>query len=215
MARILQTARQRRRMRTLGVFVIVAFGAYFALIARVYAYGVGSHLTRSHFDAAIVLGAAVRGDQPSPVFRDRIDQGIRLFKSGKVDWLVLTGGRPESAPVAESEIARRYAESNGVPANRMLTETGSHNTYQNLYYTLRAVKSIQLKSFVIVTDPYHLRRAMTMADEQGMDAEPSGVPHSRMNSLSFLLNETWRDAKHNVRRLWSSDGGEMAMASHG
>ena len=65
-------------------------------------------------DAAIVLGAAVWEDAPSPVFAARLDHAITLYHQGRVHALIFTGGVGEGDILAESEVARTYALAQGV-----------------------------------------------------------------------------------------------------
>ena len=67
-------------------------------------------------DVAIVLGAAVSGGEPSPVFRERIAHGVDLYEAGRVERLLFTGGRGEGTSIAESEAARVMAVAEGIPA---------------------------------------------------------------------------------------------------
>ena len=57
-------------------------------------------------DAAVVLGAAVDDDVPSPVFEERLRHAATLFGSGRVDWIVVTGGVGQGDTLAESEGGR-------------------------------------------------------------------------------------------------------------
>lgn len=60
-------------------------------------------------DAAIVLGAAVFGNEPSPIFRERINHAIYLYESGLVQKIIFTGGHDDDGRVAESLVAKEYA----------------------------------------------------------------------------------------------------------
>jgi uncharacterized SAM-binding protein YcdF (DUF218 family) len=73
-----------------------------------------------------------------------------------------------------------------------------------------------LKTFVVVSDPYHLRRAMRMAAELGLDARASGTPTSKLNTVEFLLGETKRNATYLIRHAISADAraNELAVSSH-
>src|SRR6476646_393665 len=76
--------------------IVLLFSAiiltFTCLAYGVYSYSGGSPTTTA--DAAIILGATIEGDQPSPVFRERINYGIELLRAGKVRRLILTGGPP-------------------------------------------------------------------------------------------------------------------------
>lgn len=124
-------------------------------------------------DVAVVLGAAVRGDDPSPVFAGRIEHAVSLLEARAVEALVLTGGRPAGAPVAESEVARQYARSLGVDDSRILVEHHSTTTWTNLVEAAAVVEAAGYRSMLIVSDPLHMSRAMCMARKLALDAAPA------------------------------------------
>ncbi|WP_199698706.1 YdcF family protein [Aurantiacibacter zhengii] len=146
-------------------------------------------------DAAIVLGAGVEGDTPSPVFRERIDHGIDLLRTGRVERLIFTGAQGEGATIAESAAARSVALEKGVPANAILTEAESASTMHNLVEAQLLMRDEGLETALIVSDPLHMRRAMEMAEALGIEAHPSATPTSRYRSfqtqLPFLLREIY------------------------
>jgi uncharacterized SAM-binding protein YcdF (DUF218 family) len=146
-------------------------------------------------DAAIILGAAIDGNQPSPVFEERLRHGLRLYKAKRVRILILTGGFGESTSRAESQVARAWLERRGVPASATLIEVRSHTTRQNLLEARRLMNDNGLKTALIVSDPLHMRRAMAMADGLAINAKSSPTPTSRYRSLrskaSFLIRELY------------------------
>lgn len=186
--------------------------AYFAYDV----YSCNDDGSEAEADAVIVLGASIDGAEPSPVFRERLNHGIELLKSGKVDWLILTGGCPDGSEIAEATVGRAYAIRHGVPEDRILVETQSHTTYQNLYYAREVARQNHVKTVVIVSDPFHLRRAMRIAAELGLDARASGTPTSKLNNGDFLLRETLRNVKfvafHGL--LADAEARELAISAH-
>lgn len=207
----------KKRLKIFLKIALLVFSLFFfAFCLQVYfVYGYGKVSSSDKADVAIVLGAAVRKEQPSPVFQKRIDHGIELFQHGQVRWLLLTGGRMRSEARAESEIAKTYAVAHGVPADRILLETQSHNTYQNLYYARKVTHARGLEKLLVVSDPYHQRRAILMAHDLGLQARSSPTPTSRMNNLNFLISEAWIGAKYDLMRLCREDGWEMMTKEHG
>lgn len=83
-------------------------------------------------DAAIVLGAAVWGEEPSPVFEGRLDEAVRLVASGMVDQVILTGGVGATGGSSEAEVGKRYLVSQGVPGSMVIQEDRSRRTFDNL-----------------------------------------------------------------------------------
>jgi uncharacterized SAM-binding protein YcdF (DUF218 family) len=142
-------------------------------------------------DVAIVLGAGTRRETPSPVFRERIDHAINLYRSGVVRAIILTGGVGNGRTVADSEIARDYALEEGVPTEAIYIETSSETTLQNLQEAREIMQGQGFESALVVSDPLHLYRALAMAGDLGLDAHPSPTPTSRINSwwANLLVRE--------------------------
>ena len=141
-------------------------------------------------DAAIVLGAAVWKDKPSPVFAERIKHGIQLYKNGQVPYLIFTGGLSAGDSLSESAAARQYAMAEGVPAAQILIEESSTNTWQNLVQACQLMQEHKLQKVLIVSDPLHMKRAMTMADDLRIHAISAATPTSRYVS--------WRSKSQSV-----------------
>lgn len=146
-------------------------------------------------DAAIVLGAAVYREQPSPVFRERINHAIALYQQGQVNALIFTGGVGNNDQISEAEAARQYALAAGVPDEVIFIETTSTNTYGNLENAKKIMQEQGFETVLLVSDPLHMRRAMAYAEGLGLDAEPSPTPTTRYVSLRpkirFFLREVY------------------------
>ncbi len=152
-------------------------------------------VTSGTYDCAIVLGAAVHGTKPSPVLQSRIDHAIDLRQNGIVSHLIFTGGKSANASFSESEAAKVEALSRGVSVTSISIETISRTTLQNLREAAVIMHARNYNSAVIVSDPYHLRRACNMANNLGIKATPSATPTTRYKTwrtkLPFLLRETY------------------------
>lgn len=151
--------------------------------------------TASQADVAIVLGAAVHAGEPSPVFRERINHALALYQDGRVQRLVFTGGSNATHVSTEAMAGAVYAWEAGIPIADIHFEGWSKTTRENLIGAQEVMADAGQNSALIVSDPLHLRRAMAMADQLGMDAQPSATPTTRYQSLStqlpFLLRETY------------------------
>lgn len=124
-------------------------------------------------DVAIVLGCAVENGEPTPVFRERIHHGIRLFHEGYVKYLVFTGGVGEGDEISEAMAAKQYALTMGVPEECILTEERARITEENLEFTRIIMEDHGLKTALLVSDPLHMKRAMLMAEDYGVTAYTS------------------------------------------
>jgi len=153
-------------------------------------------------DAIVVLGAAAWDAAPSPVFRERIEHGLALYRRGEAPRLIFTGGYGgRGARFAESEVARRYAIQHGIPAAAIWIETRSQTTCQNLLETRRLLHEHGWDKVIVVSDPLHMARALRLSRRLGINAVTSPTPSSRFRSLkpwlNFLVREVWffhRDA---------------------
>ncbi|WP_231983468.1 YdcF family protein [Mycobacterium sp. 852002-51961_SCH5331710] len=149
-------------------------------------------------DAAIVLGAAVDGDTPSPVFEERLRHAASLFDSGQVDWIILTGGIGQGDSLPEAEAGRNWLIAEGIPADHLLIETQSRTTRQNLAFAQPLLADHGIHRVLIVSDPLHMRRATRIAADVGLDAHPSPTPTSRFQTLHTRVPMLLREVYHSV-----------------
>jgi uncharacterized SAM-binding protein YcdF (DUF218 family) len=179
--------------------LIVVFGV---LASRIYAFSNTS--SDASADAAVVLGAAVWSSGVSPVFRERINHGIDLYKKRKVHKLIFTGGQGNPGEPTESYAARDYALQSGVPLQDILIEQKSHTTYENILYAKQIADTNAIKKVLIVSDPLHMKRAVLMAHDVGLIAEPSPTPSTRYqgfkSQLLLLAHETYYYLGYLIRR---------------
>ena len=171
--------------------------------ASIYAYS--RRTTAASAQAAIVLGASVWGQEPCPVFKERINHAIVLYRAGKAQKLLFTGGLGKGSEIAESESAKRYAIRQGVPAADIFTESESHTTLENLRFAQQVARQHQLTSFLLVSDPLHMKRAMTMANDMGLRVESSPTPTTRYKTFrsqwGMLTQETYFYIDYRLRRV--------------
>jgi uncharacterized SAM-binding protein YcdF (DUF218 family) len=172
------------------------------IASRIYSYR--TTISNEPADAAIVLGAAVWGDDVSPVFKERINHAVELRRTGKVRKIIFTGGQGNRDELTESSAARQYAIQEGVSPADILVEESSHTTYENLVFAREVAFARGLKRVLIVSDPLHMRRAVTMAIDLGLDAYPSPTPTTRYQGgakqLGLLAHETYYYIGYLIRR---------------
>ncbi len=144
-------------------------------------------------DAAIVLGAASWNGKPSPVFQGRIDHAVNLYKSGEAKHLIFTGGKAPGSKLSESETGKRYAIGQGVAKKDIFIEGKSEITEENLLFAKEIAEEQGFDELLIATDPLHMKRAMAMAEDLGLDAFPSPASttayQSAKTKVPFFLRE--------------------------
>lgn len=126
-------------------------------------------------DVAIVLGAAVWGEQPSPGLRERLEKALWLYREGYVPYLIVSGGVGPGKPISEAEAMRRWLEEQGIPGERILMEDRARSTYENLAFSRAIMERHGFRTALVVSHGYHLARAVEMARSLGMQVHPVAV----------------------------------------
>jgi uncharacterized SAM-binding protein YcdF (DUF218 family) len=180
----------KRRLAFAAGAIVLWLGAIAAWIA------VGPAVSgKERGETAIVLGAAVIGDKPSPVFAARLDHAARLYREGRAGKVLVTGGRSPEDGVSEAAAGAAYLQTLGVPTKAILLEDRSSTTRQNLANATQVLGPRAGQPVLIVSDPLHMRRAMAMAAAEGLDASPAPTPTTRYRSLvtqlPFLARGVW------------------------
>ena len=115
---------------------------------------------------AIVFGAEVKKDgTPSVVLRDRVETAVTLYKSGKVEKLLMSGDN-RFVDYNEPESMRHYALTLGVPDADIVLDYAGRRTYDTCY---RAREIFGVNSAVLVTQRFHLPRALFLCNAFGID----------------------------------------------
>lgn len=118
-------------------------------------------------DCILVLGAGVwNGNRPSPMLEDRLQQGIWLYRDGVSDRLLMSGdhGRKD---YDEVNVMKQYAIAEGIPSADIFMDHAGFSTYESMY---RARDIFKAGKVIIVTQEYHLYRALYVAGKLGLDA---------------------------------------------
>ncbi len=119
-----------------------------------------------NYDAIIILGAGVWGDSPSPMLRDRLEEGIKLYKDGVSSKILMSGDHGKES-YDEVNIMKEYAIESGIPSEDVFMDHAGFSTYESIY---RAKKIFKIKKAVIVTQKYHLYRSLYISNKLGLTA---------------------------------------------
>jgi uncharacterized SAM-binding protein YcdF (DUF218 family) len=111
-------------------------------------------------DAIVVLGAPLRADGGlTPVLEERIRAGVALWRRGIAPILCFSGGRTRGAQVAEAAAMAAAARAEGVPDAALRVEAESGSTRANAEQVARLLRAEGRSRVLLVTQPFHLRRA--------------------------------------------------------
>jgi uncharacterized SAM-binding protein YcdF (DUF218 family) len=126
-------------------------------------------------DAIVVLGAALRpSGEPGFALVRRLEHGVRVLERGRAPWLVLSGGVVGAAP-SEAQVMADLARARGVDAGRLILEERSRNTFENALHTGRIMRARGWARVVVVTDPFHMPRALYVFRRLGLEAAGDAV----------------------------------------
>lgn len=120
----------------------------------------------SNVDCAVILGAGVREGKPTPMLRDRLLVGIDLYKSGAAKKLIMSGDHG-STDYDEVNIMKSFAVERGVPDEDIFMDHAGFSTYETIY---RAKEIFEADSVILVSQKYHLYRALYIAERLGIKA---------------------------------------------
>lgn len=187
----------RNALRVILFMILLMMGMVTLVITIVLVSPFSSSITdqpRQEYDAGVILGAAVwSGDRPSPVLRERINKGYDLLKNGNAQFLVLTGGEGAPNELPEAEVARRELLKQGVDPTRIVTETNTSSTLEQILFIRDHLQKKQgWQSFIIISDQFHLKRALEICDFNNIDAigVSSESPLGPQNLAQYHLRES-------------------------
>ena len=197
---------RKNKVAILISLLVVSLIILSAIITAVSIAQYGKLDEKAHCDVAIILGAATSGEKVSPVYRERINHGIWLFENGYVDYLILTGGVGKGNEKSDAYVAKQYAMEKGIPENVILIEEKSTITEENLEHAKAIMDEHSLDTAIIVSDPLHMKRAMLMAKDYGIEACSSPTPTTMYKSaktqIPFLAREVFFYIGYSVVRVF-------------
>jgi vancomycin permeability regulator SanA len=188
----------RLAVRVVGVGVVgLALGlgvpAAWAASSQGLLYGVEDVPAR---DVAVILAAEVYADEtPSPFTEGRLKVGLALYQVGKAKVLVVSGNNSD-AHHHETTAMRRYLEAHGVPAAKIVEDTAGNDTYDTC---IRVRDTFGVTSAILVSQTYHLPRAVTTCRALGVDAV--GVGDDTVASFDFWPIGVAREFPANVKMV--------------
>lgn len=166
----MKTFFSNRFLKVSIVALMVASVACIALVAVIkhrakrYTYSYTEHVPECY--TAIVFGAGIRDGKPSKYLKDRLDAGIRLYEAGKVQRLLLSGDNG-SRNYDELKVMRDYCIAKNVKAEDLFLDFAGFDTYSTLY---RAKEIFEVDKAVLVSQNYHLDRAIYIGRSLGLDS---------------------------------------------
>ena len=169
----------------LGIFLFCTINYQVVSLANKYIVSIED---APNSEAVLVLGALVyRNGNVSPILADRLDVGIKLYKNNKAKKLLLSGDHGRKS-YNEVNAMKKYAMKSDVSEVDLFMDHAGFSTYESLY---RAKDVFGAKKIIIVTQKYHLSRAVYIARKLGIEAYGvASDKHLYLKILKYKIRES-------------------------
>jgi len=153
----------------LGILYSCFINDYILRITKDQIIPVQNSIYLENIDCIMVLGAGVENNKPSLMLEDRLKKSIELYNLNVSPKLLMTGDHGHEG-YDEVNVMKNYAKETGIPSQNIFMDHAGFSTYDSIY---RAKAIFKVKKMVIVSQAYHLPRALYIANE--LDIEAYGV----------------------------------------
>ena len=164
---------------------------YFLYIMVMYIFTAWINLINSrnpHLDYIVVLGAGLlHGKEVSPLLAARIKRGIEIMKNNPGSKLIMSGGQGSDEKIPEAVAMAEYARKLGVPEDKIILEKKSKTTNENIKFSHELMKPNS--KFCLVTNSYHVYRALVLAKRQGLKCTGYGAKTKWYFTLNAFIRE--------------------------
>ncbi|WP_330457711.1 YdcF family protein [Streptomyces sp. NBC_00820] len=169
--RLPRTRRGQRRL----VQAVMA-GCVLALLPAAWLYVSTADRLRTAADVprtpvAVVFGAGLWDGEPSPYLAHRLDAAARLYREGRIEVVLVTGDNSRE-DYDEPDAMRAYLTRHGVPGARIVSDYAGFDTWDSC---VRARKIFGVHRAVLISQGFHIRRAVALCEAAGVDSYGLGV----------------------------------------
>jgi uncharacterized SAM-binding protein YcdF (DUF218 family) len=177
--------------RTITLILLVALIA--PSYAAVQVWRAAKNPIVRHGDVIVVLGTAQYNGKPGKILEARLIEAKRIFELGLAPEIITVGGKAPGDRTTEAASAKYWLTHHGVPAKKITAVAIGRDTLSSTKAYVKIMKRNYVSDAILVTDPYHCKRAMTMANDQGVistcspvQTGPETISHS---SYKYLIRE--------------------------
>lgn len=142
-------------------------------------------------DCILILGAGIKGNNPSPMLEDRLLSGISLYQT-KVSSKILVSGDREKEDYDEVNVMKNYLVARKIPSQDIFMDHLGISTYDSIY---RAKHIFKVNKIIIITQKYHLHRALFIAkhlniEAYGIASNPRKYTNQNIREIREILART-------------------------
>lgn len=183
----------------LKITFLSAVGVALVFLCVLFIYGDCDNVTYTE-DAVIVLGAGIRGEEPTETLAERLDVAVEYHKKNPDAVIVVSGGQGHNEDITEALAMERYLAAAGVAADRIIKEERSTSTAENFAYSKEILDEYfdGEYSVAFITNDFHVMRASLAASRSGY----ADVTHAHSSTAFYtFLPNTLRECLAFVKYL--------------
>lgn len=165
------------------VIYLIAMMMMYTLTSFINLINLGPH----HLDYVVVLGAGLMGKKVTPLLASRINRAIGVYRQNPGAKLIMTGGQGPGEQIPEGVAMALYARERGIPAQDIIVENKARNTRENIAFSHRLMRPHS--KFCLVTNSYHVYRALVLAKRQGLNCIGYGAKTKWYFTLNAFIRE--------------------------
>ncbi|MBE6146242.1 MAG: SanA protein [Firmicutes bacterium] len=164
-----------------GISIVLSINFYVILSTKKQIVDLSYLKNKNDYDCIIVLGAGIWGDKPSPMLQDRLDEAIKLYEEGIAPKLIMSGDNGREG-YDEVNVMKDYAINKGIPSEDIFMDHAGFSTYESIY---RAKEVFKVEKAIIVTQKYHLYRALHIGNKLGINVTGVGADPRKYSGQIF------------------------------
>jgi uncharacterized SAM-binding protein YcdF (DUF218 family) len=162
----------------IGKFILGAFAVWFISFIIVTTVLMTSAISQkdAEVNCVIVLGAGLKGETPTLVLTQRLDNALGYIAKKPGTTVIVSGGQGTGETITEAEAMKRYLVRHGTPEELIIKEENSTSTYENMVFSKKLYEQelgTQLNRVMIITNDFHMFRSKLLAHRAGL--EPYGI----------------------------------------
>ena len=164
-----------------GISIVLSINFYVILSTKKQIVDLSNLKNKNDYDCIIVLGAGIWGDKPSPMLQDRLDEAIKLYEEGIAPKIIMSGDNGREG-YDEVNVMKDYAINKGIPSEDIFMDHAGFSTYESIY---RAKEVFKVEKAIIVTQKYHLYRALHIGNKLGINVTGVGADPRKYSGQIF------------------------------
>lgn len=181
------------------IIILLSINFYVKTSTKKQIIGENEYLNLQDVECILVLGAGIWGDKPSPMLEDRLLEAIKLYEKGVAPKILVSGDHSRE-DYDEVNIMKNFLIQKGIPSENIFMDHAGFSSYESIY---RAIKIFGVKKAILVTQKYHLYRALYIANKLGLEAYGVGSDPRRYVGESYReLREIFARNKDFIKSIF-------------